>query len=488
VPSISSQRPVSLRYHLWASVLAIVLVIIVPTRADPDLWGHIRFGLDWLRSHHIPSVDIYSFTHDQPYVDHEWLGEVVVAAAYSKAGALGLVALKSAIVLAALAIVAWRLRGTSAFVAAGVVLLAAASALPIVATARPQVTSILGLTLVLTLADSAIPYARRVASLAIVFAIWANLHGGWITGFGALGVYTGVQWLRSRTTMSRAIGILAIPFAATLANAYGVGLWRFMALTVRTARPDITEWQPIGLHEPWIMWLAVFFPISLLLMVSVRRESRPSPEIAASIVLLIVAGLRVSRVAPLIGPATAAALGPSFGALKPRTAQTSSRAGAVVLALPVIVLWVASVPWIARAVRCIPIRDTWAPDLQAARYLAGATGKLWIAFDWGEYAFWHFGPALRVSIDGRREAVYSDRVIQMHRQFDVGAPEARAEFLELSPDYVWLRRNSATEAWLSTHGYRMLATTDASFVASRLDVNPPTAEPVAQPPAPACFP
>jgi hypothetical protein len=237
------------------------------------------------------------------------------------------------------------------------------------------------------------------------------------------------------------------------------------------------------------MWLAVLFPVGLLLAAMSRQRTRPTPEIVAGIVVLIVAGLRVSRVAPLIGPAVLAALGPSVGRMtRADPPYASSRAGAAILALPVLILWFGAMPWIARGLHCIPIpiHGTWVPDADAARYLTGTAGRVWVAFDWGEYTFWHFGPALRVSIDGRREAVYSDRVIQMHRAFDRGDPGARAEFTRLSPEYVWLRRNEPTESWLTANGYRMVVRTETSFVAARNDVSPPA--PAARKAGPACFP
>jgi hypothetical protein len=36
-----------------------------------------------------------------------------------------------------------------------------------------------------------------------------------------------------------------------------------------------------------------------------------------------------------------------------------------------------------------------------------ASGNLAVHFDWGEYVLWHLGPRIRVSVDGRRETVYS---------------------------------------------------------------------------------
>src|SRR5437867_12489400 len=55
----------------WAWRLLIAMVLSVPavmSTADPDLWGHTRFGLDMLETQRIPPVDRYSFTQDVPWI------------------------------------------------------------------------------------------------------------------------------------------------------------------------------------------------------------------------------------------------------------------------------------------------------------------------------------------------------------------------------------------------------------------------------------
>jgi len=47
------------------------ILMICRTPADPDLWGHVRFGQDLLRSGRLSAVDPYSFTSDRPWVNHE---------------------------------------------------------------------------------------------------------------------------------------------------------------------------------------------------------------------------------------------------------------------------------------------------------------------------------------------------------------------------------------------------------------------------------
>ena len=71
-----------------------VFAAILPTKADPDLWGNLRFGLDFLAQPTFSTVDPYSFTQDIPWINHSWLPQVVMASAYSVAGAGGIVILK----------------------------------------------------------------------------------------------------------------------------------------------------------------------------------------------------------------------------------------------------------------------------------------------------------------------------------------------------------------------------------------------------------
>src|SRR5215471_19981692 len=76
------------------------------TNADPDLWGHVRFGLDMLSAKALTSSDPYSYTSDIPWLNHEWLSELIMGLAYRTFGSGGLVALKLALAGATVALMA----------------------------------------------------------------------------------------------------------------------------------------------------------------------------------------------------------------------------------------------------------------------------------------------------------------------------------------------------------------------------------------------
>jgi hypothetical protein len=51
---------------------------------------------------------------------------------------------------------------------------------------------------------------------------------------------------------------------------------------------------------------------------------------------------------------------------------------------------------------------------------SGATGNLAVDFDWGEYALYELGPAVKVSVDGRRETAYSSEIYEENLAFKYG--------------------------------------------------------------------
>ena len=51
---------------------------------------------------------------------------------------------------------------------------------------------------------------------------------------------------------------------------------------------------------------------------------------------------------------------------------------------------------------------------------SNAAGNLAVHFDWGEYVLWHLGPRIKVSIDARRETVYSERSYAENLRFTTG--------------------------------------------------------------------
>src|SRR6476469_800659 len=120
-----------------------VFYLLLKTNADPDLWGHLRFGLDALATHGLTTIDPYSYTSDIPWLNHEWLSEVVIAVAYRAFGSAGLVATKMVFIAATFALLASVLRRAPELWRWPSALFAVLGVTPIALTVRPQLWTML---------------------------------------------------------------------------------------------------------------------------------------------------------------------------------------------------------------------------------------------------------------------------------------------------------------------------------------------------------
>jgi hypothetical protein len=129
--------------------------------------------------------------------------------------------------------------------------------------------------------------------------------------------------------------------------------------------------------------------------------------------------------------------------------------------------------------REIPVEGPWIPDLQAAMFLrdqAAAGTRLLTWFDWGEYAIWQLAPAgIRVSIDGRRETVYSADVLARHWAFYRGAPDGLDYPDQIRADYIWLPVHLPVVSTLRGRGWNVVFESSRSVVFARQarDTNEP---------------
>jgi hypothetical protein len=114
------------------------------------------------------------------------------------------------------------------------------------------------------------------------------------------------------------------------------------------------------------------------------------------------------------------------------------------------------------------------PEANAARFiqLNRLQGRMLTWFDWGEYAIWHFGPGLQVSMDGRRETVYTDATIQAHRRFYAADATASAYLRTLDPDYIWLPKRLPITGTLAQEGWLPAFSGPISVVFARAGAGP----------------
>lgn len=435
--------------------------------ADPDLWGHVRFGQDILRAGSIPRVDPYSYrTSGQTWFNHEWLSEVVLAAQYEAAGPVGLVGLKLAVSLAILGLCYLHLRRRGLTPTATVALLISIS-VPFrmgLGTIRPQIFTYLGFLLLLLVLERASRGRQRwLWTIPILFAAWINLHGGVLAGGGVLGLWVAMRVAARlvgdsatppRTSRILPFGLLGIASGlALLVNPYGPELLGFLWRTATVPRPEISEWTPLALMSLPGLFNLAFLGIGVAAFVGSRLRKCPGAVavFAVTAVLPLISG----RHYPLFALALVVLAGEHLADVAGRWRRPIPMAlsrGIAVVSLMISLVLFGLTPMSFGCIRIEPFYFAFPTRAVALLREGGVRGNMAVPFEWGEYVIWHLGPVVKVSIDGRRETIYSDEAYRQWHDFDRGTGVWDALLKSAPTDLVLAANGSPTANLMACAG------------------------------------
>lgn len=477
---MSSQRASQIILTVMRLGLAAALFSsLTRTLADADLWGHLLFGRDILALHALPTQDTYSFTSDIPWVNHEWLAEVIASWSYQHGGTALLVATKSLLLLSMMGFVLVSLRRVSGdpVVHDLMMFLAVAGTYGRSITFRPQVFSLMlfpAMLLAVLAAERGRP--RALVAIPFIFLFWTNLHGGWIVGFGALAVWLAWNLLRPQDHGLKRWWLATVALAslaATLGNPYGLKLWLFLHETVGVSR-QIVDWQPMWtlplvLYTPWIT-------TTLLVVAAAAFEwQRINPAHLAIVAMCWIGSVRVNRIDAFFVLSALILLAPhirvAFRRVVPSTELLALARPAPVRAVILMALIIGLAGGVAgrEHFSCIPLDEQSVPEREAVAFFKAnqLQGRLLTLFDWGEYAIWHLAPEIKVSMDGRRETVYSEELFAAHMKL-YGNETGATELVDrLQPNFVWLPKHYGALRVLEDSGWHRMFTGSKSAMLAR---------------------
>src|ERR1700730_8850389 len=395
---------------------------------DPDTYLHITIGR-WIIAHGaVPHHGIFSGTMAQaPWVAHEWLGEALLAWLFDTFGWAGLVAATAFCAAAAVGMLLRQLLRSLVPVHA---MIATALAVTLViphVLARPHV-----FTLPILVAWAAGLVRARcenrapAAWLAVLMALWANLHGGYLFGLGLVGLLAAEAVLaRDWRTRRRAaggwgfFGVLAV--GAAFLTPYGVAglLLPFRLTGMSFAMGQLVEWRSPDFQsfEPLELWLAVVvfagfalgwrLPttrlLMLLLLMHMALQHRRHGELVGLVAPLLLAPALAPQLRALPAGRSAGPVDRRLAALgKPPSLRGVALAGAVLAGVSAAVLHGAAVrPDVAMPKAAL-----------AAVEVAHVTGPVLNDYGFGGYLIYEGIPPLSA---GRAE-LYGDEFIKRYVQ------------------------------------------------------------------------
>ncbi|GAB1469699.1 hypothetical protein MASR2M66_05760 [Chloroflexota bacterium] len=245
--------------------ITLIFILLTRTPIDADLWWHLRAGQAMIQQKQILLTDIFSYTRfGADWVNAFWVSEILFAGLYALGKYFAITLFVSLMGAATFYLLSRRLTGNP-FINAFVLILAAVAAAPIWGP-RPQILSFF----LVALLDNWLANKRPHWWLPLLFAVWTNLHGGWIWGFLLIlahlagNTITLLTQPEERQTLWKEIRSLVIwAIIAALAiglNPNGIAIWKLPFQQVNVSM-QIQEWLSPDFHRIdfhpflWILFL-----------------------------------------------------------------------------------------------------------------------------------------------------------------------------------------------------------------------------------------
>lgn len=394
---------------------------------DPDVWWHLRTGQLIVQTRAVFHTDPYSFTRfGQPWVDHEWLSQVLIFGLYRLAGWGGLIAGFGAVTAAAFLLVFLRCPGRP--YVAGVITLVGAFASAPSWGVRPQMLTLLLASVLLLILERS--YARPILLwwTPALMLLWVNLHAGYALGIGIIALFLlgdgldaawGFKYGPLPRARFRAMALAIMACAAIVPlNPYGTAMYAYPLETLRSRAMQsyIGEWLSPDFHQNRYLPMLLMMLATLALPALSPRRLRPREVLLLSVTTY--AALRSVRHIPIYALVAIPILSALVQAWlqergvakhfeRKQIPMTSAKASVNALLLAsFLVFMVARVHYVTHRQAQKEAREF---PAAAVSFIAAQRPPAPILnhYNWGGYFIWELYPQYQVYIDGRAD-LYGD--------------------------------------------------------------------------------
>jgi len=284
---------------------------------------------------------------------------------------------------------------------------------------RGQIMSILFLSALLFVLFKVGAHFKRLASLVLIFALWANFHGGFILGVLLVLLWSALQvvsvFLKEETfAVTDWLVPLSTSFLALVSplfNPYGVGVYAYVLQHIRTPmRQLIAEWvPPVGAQRLLILFLVLCYA---LIIIYKRRVAKDIFWVLA-VILTAYLALSARRNLPLFFLIQGISLCWMLPEVRlAGTAGTRRRELDILMIIPIsLILFYALLIQLPRTVRLNSNWESYCSEgiarmpRKAVAFMRreGIRGNIFNFYRWGGFLAWQL-PENKIFVDGRMPA------------------------------------------------------------------------------------
>lgn len=263
---------------------------------DNDFFARLIVGKTYFQTGSVMEWDFLSYTPTHRFVDHEWGSSLVFYFLQSHFGDWGLLTFKAIIYFATFFLLAktilLRNKNIKLHFLPFWFLINIIPAI-LFSTLRCQCFTFFFFALWLyTLERVRINNENRLLwILPSTMLIWANMHGGCVSGFGLLGMYIIGEFLNKKPVKKYIITLIA-SLATVLINPYGLEYAKFLFYAITLNREFITEWQPtlstLGIknHFKYLIFVCIYLILQLAYFIKFKPNFKNIDKTKALVLLV----------------------------------------------------------------------------------------------------------------------------------------------------------------------------------------------------------
>jgi hypothetical protein len=247
-----------------------------------------------------------------------------------------------------------------------------------------------------------------------LFAVWCNLHGGFVLGLLTFLLFIAVLVLTRRKFVLPAV-IWSGCLLATAVNPYGfVPYWRYLIEALSMSRTTISEWRPLYANSSdLISTLALLLPVALAVLFRLRKPDLMSLAFISFSLYCTVRHTRflvfLAITLAIFGAPYVAALLNKITNIAPQRALRVDRMWSLIFCLLAAVSVVKLTSAFYHLPKAIVDLSSFPVGALTALRQNNTSGRLLVDFNAGAFALWTLYPRMQVSMDGRYETVYPER-------------------------------------------------------------------------------
>lgn len=365
------------------------------TVIDPDFGWHLKTG-EYILKHGLPTTDPFSYTMaNYPFIDHEWLTNVVIAFFYPLLQREGLAVVFT--LLTILCMVIFKKKPSVLFLIVVMEILLSFNGI------RPQVISWFLLVVFIRLLSKGTISTRSLTGLIFLQALWTNLHGGFFLGILLISIFYISKTAEEKKFSWYWVIIILAFLGATLINPYGIHIWSEVGnqLGDLNLRWSIREWMPAVFFLNALFWF--YAMISLGFFIRFYKELTLFEKLCYMV--FFIGALLSSRNIPLWILASLPILQKNINGLYNATPQNLAAKKRLEKAKRILIITTIVIISIQLTIDIV----AWPPFLEdgvypkkAIKYIqrTNSSGNIMALYEWGGYLIWKL-PERKVFIDGR---------------------------------------------------------------------------------------